>query len=120
MMHNAVSVDGVSADENDQVGPLFDYYGNGDSELTDGGEIRVSEAAAGYLRPIWAGIGSMVNGRHLFDLTTGGRGHRQREITWSWYRTCPGPAIGPAGFTQLTPGAAGVIPLHRRHGTGDR
>ncbi|HZC42269.1 MAG TPA: hypothetical protein VE343_16440 [Streptosporangiaceae bacterium] len=29
MMHAAVSVDGFIADDNDQVGPLFDYYGNG-------------------------------------------------------------------------------------------
>ncbi len=94
MMHNAVSVDGFIADENDQVGPLFDYYGNGDIELTDGGEIKVSQASAGYLRPIWAGIGSMVIGRHLFDLTNGWEGtppagdhvvvvsHRPRPGDW--------------------------------------
>jgi len=57
MMHNAVSVDGFIVDENDQVGPLFDYYGNGDVELVDGGEIKVSRTSADYLRPIWAGIG---------------------------------------------------------------
>src|SRR5690348_1985231 len=30
IMHSAVSVDGFIADEKDQVGPLFDYYGHGD------------------------------------------------------------------------------------------
>ena len=28
VMHNVVSVDGFIADENDQVGPLFEWYGN--------------------------------------------------------------------------------------------
>ena len=30
VMHNVVSVDGFIADADDQVGPLFDWYGNGD------------------------------------------------------------------------------------------
>ena len=74
MMHSAVSVDGFIADEKDQVGPLFDYYGNGDVELLDGGEIKVSQVSARYLRPLWAGIGAMVIGRHLFDMTNGWEG----------------------------------------------
>jgi dihydrofolate reductase len=94
MMHAAVSVDGFIADENDQVGPLFDYYGNGDVELVGGGEIKVSQISAGYLRPMWAGIGAMVIGRHLFDMTNGWGGtppagdhvvvvsHRPRPEDW--------------------------------------
>lgn len=94
MMQSAVSVDGFIADENDQPGPLFDYYGNGDVELIDGGELKVSQVTAGYLRPIWAGIGAMVIGRHLFDLTNGWEGtppagdhvvvvsHRPRPGDW--------------------------------------
>ena len=31
VMHNVVSVDGFIADEDDQVGPLFDWYFNGDT-----------------------------------------------------------------------------------------
>ena len=31
VMHNVVSVDGYIADEADQVGPLFDWYFNGDT-----------------------------------------------------------------------------------------
>ena len=42
MIQSAVSVDGFIADENDQPGPLFDYYGNGDVELIDGGQLKVS------------------------------------------------------------------------------
>ena len=94
LMHAAVSVDGFIADENDQVGPLFGYYGNGDVELVEGGEIKVSQISADYLRPMWAGIGAMVIGRHLFDMTNGWEGtppagdhvvvvsHRPRPGDW--------------------------------------
>jgi dihydrofolate reductase len=94
MMHAAVSVDGFIADEDDQVGPLFDYYGNGDMEVFDGGQIKVSQISAGYLRPMLAGIGAMVIGRHLFDMTNGWEGtppagdhvvvisHRPRPGDW--------------------------------------
>jgi hypothetical protein len=69
-----LSVDGYIADDNDDVGPLFDWYSNGDTELTEGGEFKVSQVSADYVRPTWDSIGSMVIGRHLFDLTTAGRG----------------------------------------------
>ena len=94
IMHNVVSVDGFIADANDQVGPLFDWYGNGDVEIIDGGQIRVSQASADYVKAMWAGIGSMVIGRHLFDITNGWEGvppagdhvivvsHRPRPDDW--------------------------------------
>lgn len=71
VMHNVVSVDGFIADDNDDIGPLFDWYFNGDRPLTDEGGFRVSRASADYVRPVWAGIGSMVIGRHLFDMMNG-------------------------------------------------
>ena len=79
VMHNVVSVDGFIADENDQVGPLFDWYGNGEHGLAEDrqattGQLKVSKASADYVRPTWAGIGSMVIGRHLFDMTNGWEG----------------------------------------------
>ena len=74
VMHNVVSVDGYIADDNDDVGPLFEWYFNGDVELVDGGPFTVSRASADYVRPTWDGIGSMVIGRHLFDLTDGWEG----------------------------------------------
>lgn len=74
IMHNVVSVDGFIADANDQVGPLFDWYANGDVEIIDGGQIKVSQASADYVKTMWAGIGSMVIGRHLFDITNGWEG----------------------------------------------
>jgi dihydrofolate reductase len=70
-MHNVVSVDGFIADPDDQVGPLFEWYANGDSALDDAGFVKVSAVSADYVRPIWEGTGAMVIGRHLFDLTDG-------------------------------------------------
>src|ERR687897_2802402 len=81
VMHNVVSVDGYIADDNDDVGPLFEWYFNGDHPLTPGemdepspGGMRISEASADYVRPTWDSIGSMVIGRHLFDMTNGWEG----------------------------------------------
>jgi dihydrofolate reductase len=73
VMHNVVSVDGFIADENDAVGPLFDWYHNGDTPLGAGAGL-VSPVSAAYVRPIWDGIGATVIGRHLFDLTNGWEG----------------------------------------------
>ena len=94
VMHSVVSVDGYIADDSDDVGPLFEWYFNGDAELADGGPFKVSRASAGYVRLMWDSIGSMVIGRHLFDLTNGWEGkpsvgehvvvvsHRPRPDGW--------------------------------------
>ncbi|MEV1024357.1 dihydrofolate reductase [Streptomyces sp. NPDC050264] len=71
LMHAVVSVDGFIADADDQVGPLFDWYGNGDEPLGDGGGFRISKASAEYTLPMWAGLGVTIMGRRLFDLTNG-------------------------------------------------
>jgi dihydrofolate reductase len=93
VMHSVVSVDGFIADSGDEVGPLFDWYFNGDVELGGPG-MTISEASAGYVKPMWAGIGVTVIGRHLFDLTNGWEGsppagehvvvvtHRPRPEGW--------------------------------------
>jgi dihydrofolate reductase len=76
MMHNVVSVDGFIADAEDQVGPLFEWYFNGDVELLEIADVslKISQTSAEYVRPMWASIGSMVIGRHLFDMTNGWEG----------------------------------------------
>ncbi|HET7013689.1 MAG TPA: dihydrofolate reductase [Streptosporangiaceae bacterium] len=85
IMHNVVSVDGFIADRNDEVGPLFDWYFNGDTPITEGGDqeydhsgteggFKVSRASAGYVRAMWESIGAIVMGRHLFDLVNGWEG----------------------------------------------
>ena len=77
VMHAVVSLDGYIADENDEVGPLFDWYFNGDQPIVDEpaeeqhAPFRVSSTSLGYVRPFWASIGATIQGRHLFDLTNG-------------------------------------------------
>ncbi|MYW64798.1 dihydrofolate reductase [Streptomyces sp. SID8379] len=71
LMHAVVSVDGFIADADDQVGALFDWYGNGEVPLVEGAGFRVSKASAEYTRPMWESLGVTVMGRRLFDLTDG-------------------------------------------------
>jgi dihydrofolate reductase len=77
VMHNVVSVDGFIADKDDNVGPLFDWYTNGDTPLTDSalhGEMKISRTSAAYVLPMWASIRTIVVGRRLFDNTNGWEG----------------------------------------------
>ena len=85
IMHNVVSVDGFIADEQDDVGPLHDWYFNGDTPITDSGDqdydhsgagssFKVSKASAEYVRSMWDSIGTTVMGRTLFDLVNGWEG----------------------------------------------
>jgi dihydrofolate reductase len=70
IMHAVASVDGYIADENDEVGPLFDWYFNGDRDLEHMG-MKLSQPSFDYTRPLWDSIGAIIQGRHLFDLTNG-------------------------------------------------
>ena len=71
VMHNVVSVDGFIADDGDDIGPLFDWYFNGDTEPVEGSGFRMTPVSAAYVGDAWAGIGAMVIGRRLFDLMNG-------------------------------------------------
>ncbi|MER7197267.1 dihydrofolate reductase [Streptomyces sp. CB01635] len=94
VMHNVVSVDGFIADSEDQVGPLFDWYANGGIEIGSNGTVSMSKVSADYVRPMWESIGTLVIGRHLFDMTNGWEGkppagehvvvvsHRPRPEGW--------------------------------------
>ena len=82
----SMSLDGFIADTSDAVGPLFDWYDNGDVEVTGSDPelvFHTSAASADYLRAAWANIGADVIGRRLFDLTNGWSGR---------------PAVGDAVF----------------------
>ena len=82
----AMSLDGFVADTSDEVGPLFDWYGNGDVDIVGGDPDRVfhvTSSTADYLRATWPNIAALVIGRRLFDLTNGWNGR---------------PAIGEAVF----------------------
>ena len=71
MMHNVVSVDGFIADDSDDVGPLFDWYFNGDVAPVEGSGFQMTPTSAHYVAEMWDGIGALVIGRRLFDLMNG-------------------------------------------------
>ena len=54
VMHNVVSVDGYIADDKDDVGPLFEWYSNGDVDLA---ERRRGQGVAGVVRLRPADVG---------------------------------------------------------------
>ena len=86
VMQAVVSVDGYIAYPDDTVGPLFDWYGNGDTEVSaraSGWTFHVSQASADYVQPFWDAIKVTVIGRHLFDTTNGWDGTRPPETSWS-------------------------------------
>ena len=74
VMHAVVSVDGFIAHPDDSVGPLFDWYGNGDTEAVvreSGWTFTVSRTSADYVQPFWDAVDVTVIGRRLFDQTNG-------------------------------------------------
>ena len=71
VMHNVVSVDGFIADDSDDIGPLFDWYFNGDTTPVEGSGFEMTTASAAYVGETWARIGALVIGRRLFDLMNG-------------------------------------------------
>ncbi|ANJ11978.1 MULTISPECIES: dihydrofolate reductase family protein [Streptomyces] len=94
VMHNVVSLDGFIADADDQVGPLFDWYSNGDQEIDTVVTSTVSKESAHYVQSMMAGVGALVVGRHVFDMTNGWEGqpltgdhvvvvsHRPKPADW--------------------------------------
>jgi dihydrofolate reductase len=77
IMHAVASVDGFIADENDDVGPLFEWYFNGDTPIVEEeseerhAPFRISRRSHEYVSTLWGSIGATIQGRHLFDLTNG-------------------------------------------------
>jgi dihydrofolate reductase len=77
VMGAVVSVDGFIADDNDDVGPLFDWYGNGDVTWAFEGadyECRTTQASADFMQSQYRDLAAVVIGRRLFDLTNGWNG----------------------------------------------
>src|SRR5579884_632468 len=117
IMADAVSLDGFLADEHDGVGPLHDFYFNGDTPIKGGRDtfyvhFKTSPATARYLDAAWSRIGAMVIGRRLFDITNGWNGvpvagDRVFVVThsaptdWEFY--------GKAPFTFVTDGVHSAI-----------
>lgn len=70
----SMSLDGFIADKGDGIDHLFGWMGAGDVEVTtavDWAKFQVSQASADHMREAMAGIGALIAGRHLFDITQG-------------------------------------------------
>jgi dihydrofolate reductase len=73
----SMSLDGFVADPCDAVGPLFDWYENGEVEVPWPGNDMVSHTtptSAAYLLDTIKGAGALVVGRRIFDYTHGWEG----------------------------------------------
>jgi dihydrofolate reductase len=111
-----MSLDGFIADPSGRVGPLFDWYGNGEVEFTGADKdrvFRISAASAEYLRSAWSNVGPGVIGRRLFDITDGWGGKPPvgdavfvvtHRVPTAWIEAHP-----DAPFTFVTDGVASAL-----------
>lgn len=77
VMFAAVSLDGFVADENDDIGPLFDWYFSGTEQYSFGDPnyvFRVTPESKAYLEREVSDIRVCLVGRHLFNHTNGWNG----------------------------------------------
>ncbi|WP_103380348.1 dihydrofolate reductase family protein [Pseudonocardia dioxanivorans] len=113
VMHGVVSVDGFVALPDDTVGPLFDWYFNGDTQLTahaSGWTFPVSRASFDHVQPFWDRIDVTLIGRHLFDTTDGWDGKpaagdqlvvvTHRPLPESWVAEHPDAPFHTAGSVE--------------------
>jgi dihydrofolate reductase len=74
----SMSLDGFIAYPDDSVGPLFDWYSNGDVEVVPPGyplKFTMTEPSARYWHDFTDNAGAMVAGRRIFDYTKGWGGN---------------------------------------------
>jgi dihydrofolate reductase len=123
----AVSLDGFIAYEDDTVGQMFDWLGNGDTEWTwsegQADTLRTTPASRDFMRAVYPRIGAGVIGRRLFDLTDGwdgvpAAGDHVFVVTHApptdWKHA------GTAPFTFVTDGVAAAIAQAREFAGPDR
>ena len=99
VMNNVVSLDGFVADLDDDPGPLFDWYFNGDRRLDTQdmadpapGGLQVSQASYDYVRPVWDQSAPWSSVATCSTSPTGGRAGRRPATTSSSCRTGRRPA----------------------------
>jgi dihydrofolate reductase len=76
-MGAVVSLDGCMADDDDGVGPLFDWLRNGDVAWSfpgSDGVSRTTQASADFMLDLYGDMAANVIGPRVFDLTNGWNG----------------------------------------------
>ena len=103
IMGAVVSLDGFMADENDGVGPLFEWLGNGDVAWSFPGsddQVRTTKASRDFMLDVYGDMAANVIGRRVFDLTNGWNGKpaagehvfvvtHQAPTDWEYADTAP-------------------------------
>jgi dihydrofolate reductase len=110
----SMSLDGFIAHPDDSVGHLFDWYDNGEIEVSWPGNGMVSHVtpnSAGYLRRTIEGTGALVVGRRVYDHTNGWGGHHPFGVPLFLVTHSPPPSwpAPDAPFTAVTEGVAAAI-----------
>ena len=112
----SMSLDGYIARADNSIGQLFDWYEAGEVEVptvTPGLTFHLTPTSAAYWREWTAGLGAVVCGRTLFDVTDGWGGRHTldvpvvvvtHEVPTAWVRDHPG-----APFTFVTDGVAAAL-----------
>jgi dihydrofolate reductase len=74
LTHMTMSLDGYIAQPDDMPAELFDWYDAGDVSVPSANDrvaFNVDAASAEVLRELTDGVGAIVSGRRLFDITDG-------------------------------------------------
>jgi dihydrofolate reductase len=112
----SMSLDGYIAKEDNTIGHLFDWMQAGEEEVptaSPGITFHLTPTSAAYWRDWTAGLGAIVCGRTLFDVTDGWGGRHTmdapvvvvtHEVPTDWVRAHP-----DAPFTFVTDGVAAAI-----------
>jgi dihydrofolate reductase len=123
----STSLDGFIADPEGQVGPLFDWYFNGDVEIKPPGypiTFRMSKPSAQYWQEFTesAERGAFVCGRRVFDLTNGWDGNPPMGRPTFVVTHRPPPEGWPprpdAPFTFVTDGLESALEQAKAAGDG--
>jgi dihydrofolate reductase len=124
IMYAVMSADGYVARPDGDIGPLFDWFDNG--EVTwqwNGQQFRTAAASQDFIQSVYsADIGAMVVGRFVFDQTNGWDGQavagdhvfvvtHEAPRNWEFADTAP--------FTFVTDGVESAI-AQAREVAGDR
>jgi dihydrofolate reductase len=101
----SMSLDGYIAKDDNTIGRLFDWLQNGDVEVltrTGSGDMtfHLSQSSAPHIRDWMSGLGALVCGRTLFDVTDGWGGRHNFDV----------PVVVvthdvPTGWVEAHPGA---------------
>ena len=127
IMGAVVSLDGYIAREDDEVGPLFDWYGNGDVEWTwtedQQDPCRTTQASRDFVKAVYPRIGAVVIGRRLFDHTDGWGGvpaAGDHVVVVTHTAPTDWKHAGTAPFTFVTDGVEAAIAKARELAGPDR